>query len=465
MAGLNWISRQVNNVKAFLLPTWGGLNAQVEGRGDLKEIARNLSRYISPVQLARIKQDIQTWRDAISEAENAWYPQRVKMQRMYLDTILNGHVYACLDRRKKLTMLKNYHIVNKKTRKENPKTTAIFKAKWFRQYMEYELEAKAFGYSLIFLGDLVNDAFPELSIVRRFNVSPDRLNVAQFVYSISGAPFLQEPYKDWHIWIDTPSDVGVSTCGYGYLYKVALYEIFARNVVSQNATAIEMYGMPTRIGKTNKTAESEERAIFEQALADMGSAGYILMDAIGDTIELTESKSLGQGYKIYESLEKRLEAKISKIILGHADGVDSTPGKLGNQDGDDNPVAKALKDTATVDMNDLVDCTNNQLIPNLRNLGFDIPEDEEFEFDNNAELEAVREKEDEANLQTSTIFQNISLAGGDPDWGYFTKRTGIPVAKKVMPAPPLTNNNLDKNEAKYRAEIKAKLTKLYSHAK
>lgn len=446
------LSKSLTSVRAFLMPTWGGLTAQVDGRGDLKKAAKNLSRFISPVQLARIRQDIQTWRDALAEGENAWYPHRVKIQRLYMDTVLNGQVFSCMQFRQNMTILKNYKIV-KPDGSTNEVATKIIKTKWFREYMKYVLEAKAYGYSLIYLDDLINDSFPNLSEVRRFNVSPDRLNVTQFIYSISGAPFMDEPYKNWHIWVDTPTDVGITSCGYGYLYKAAFYEIIARNTVTNNADAVEMYGMPIRVGKTAKTAESEERAIFEQALANMGAAGWMLMDALGDEVELVESKSLGQGYKIYESLEKRMDQKISKIILGHADAMDSTPGKLGPGDSPDSPVQTALRNTNTTDMNDVADTTNDQLIPKLRVLGLDsiFPEGDMFTFDNNEELEEIREKEDEANLQTATIFQNIKLAGGDPDWNYFTERTGIPVTKTPLPVPVMPLGGNDKNPGEQKA--------------
>lgn len=461
-------------IRNALIPSWGGLTDQVNGRSDLKQVSKNLSRFISPVQLARIKQDIQTWRDSMTEAENAWYPQRVKMQRMYLDTVLNGHVFACMDRREKLTTLKKFRVVDKKTRKEDPEKTKIFKAKWFRQFMKYQIESKAFGYSLIYLDDLVDDAFPKLSIIRRFNISPDRLNVTQFIYSISGAPFLEQPYADWHIWVDTPTDVGVSSCGYGYLYKVAMYEIYARNVLTQNIDATELYGMPMRVGKTNKSAESEERAVFEQALAEMGSAGYILLDLAGDEVELVESKSLGQGYKIYESLEKRVEAKISKIILGHADAMDSTPGKLGS-DTEESPAQKALRDTATVDMEDLTDCTNNQLMPHMIKLGFNLTENDEWEFINDEEEKEAESEENDNNEQVATIFQLIKQAGGDPDWKYFSKRTGITVTPTPIPTPPapIAPGAKDKNEDddkpddnnKTPDKVKAKLDRFYGGRK
>jgi hypothetical protein len=460
----------------YLVPTMGGpgvdgnkppinVNVPAETPGD---VTKNLRKYVSPVQLARIVTDVAFLNAAINLAENAWYPQRVKLQQLFLTTIRNGHVSACMDRRMNLTKLKDYRMVDAEGN-ENKEATKVIKSKWFRDLLRYALEAKPFGYSLITLGNLVADKFPDLSIIRRFNISPDRLNVTQFVYSISGAQFMEEPYKDWHIWVPTPTDVGISPCGYGYLYKVALYEIFCRNTLSQNSTAAELFGMPIRKGKTAKTDEVE-RATYEQALANMGSAGYILMD-LTDELDLVESKGLGQGYKIYESLETRCEKKISKIILGHADALDSTAGKLGGeQGGEESPAAQAMRDTATNDMADIVDLCNDTVFPKLINLGMTIFEGLTFEFGNNDELADQRNKEDDANQKTATIFQAIKQAGGDPDWKYFTDRTGIPVeATPPPPPPPMFHAGLPgvKPEAKPGSgkelddKVKNKLEKLY----
>lgn len=397
-----------------------------------KNPERNLRSYITPVQLQRIRHDVQLWREAINEAEQAWYPHRVRMQRMYLDTILNGHVSACIDRRKNLTLLKDFRICDVNG-EENEELTKILKTKWFTQYCDYVLDAQFFGYSLISLGDLKNDSFPELTTIRRFNISPDRKNVTSYVYSLSGAQFEEDPYRLWNVWVPTATQVGISLVGYGLLYKVAMYEIICRNTLGFNTDAAELYGMPIRMGKTNKTNE-EERGAFEQALAAMGSAGYILMDAM-DELELVESKGSGQGYKIYESLETRCEKKISKILLGHADALDSTPGKLGSAQGDENPVAVALQDVATVDGRFLTDNINVELLPRLRELGFNIPEDCYFEIKNDKEKEDYRQREDASNKATADIFKTIKDAGGEADWEYFSERTGIPVEKAATLAP------------------------------
>lgn len=424
----------VSRVRNYLFPTPDNplTQARPSDWRQYKHPERNLRSYITPVQLQRIRHDVQLWREAIGEAEQAWYPHRVRMQRMFIDTVLNAHVDACMNRRKNLTLLKDFRICGHDG-EENEMATRLLKKRWFSLYCNYVLDAQYFGYSLISLGDVVNDEFPQLTTIRRFNISPDRLNVTSYVYSLSGAQFMEEPYKLWNVWVPTETQVGISLVGYGMLYKVAMYEIILRNTLGFNTDAAELYGMPVRVGKTSKTNE-EERGVFEAALAQMGSAGYILMDAM-DELDLVETKGNGQGFKIYESLEARCEKKISKIILGHADALDSTPGKLGAGQGEENPVAQALEDCAVVDHRFLTDNINTELLPRLRELGFAIPEDHYFEIKNDLEKEELRRREDESNKVTAEIYQTIKNAGGNPDWAYFSERTGIPVEKAEEPGP------------------------------
>lgn len=425
-----------SKVKNYFFPVSYQENAVVSYGNDwraIKDVAKNLSGYITPVQLSRIRHDVQLWREAVQEAEQAWYPHRVRMQRMYIDTILNGHTKACVNKRKDLTMMKDFKICDA-AGEENEDLTAILKKQWFKLFVNYTLDSLYFGYSLINLGDVINDEFPQLSIIRRWNISPDRMNVTSYVYSLSGAAFLEDPYKDWHIWVPTPTEIGVSKCGYGLLYDVALYEIVCRNILGFNTDAAELYGMPMRVGKTQKTNE-DERAQLAQALSAMGSAGWILLDEATDTLDLVESKGNGQGFKIYESLEQRCEKKISKLILGHADAMDSIPGKLGSGNNKDNPIHEALETVQVKDCAFVENIINVELLPRMRKHGFMIPEDYHFEFKNDAEKEELRRKEDESNQVTANIFKTIKDAGGDPDWGYFSERTGIQVSKSAQPTP------------------------------
>lgn len=430
------MANRFQQIKNYFFPTPQDGNIVVQGANDwraIKDTKKNLSGYITPVQLQRVRHDVQLWREAVQEAEQAWYPHRVRMQRMYMDTILNAHVQSCMVRRKNLTLLKEFKICNAEG-VENEELTKLFKTKWFFEFIGHTLDSIFFGYSLISLGDVEGDKFPELGLIRRHNISPDRLNVTSYVYSISGAQFLDEPYLDWHVWVTTPTDLGISKVGYGLLYKVAMYEIICRNTLGFNADAAELYGMPLRVGKTSKTDE-DERALFFNAMLQMGNAGAILMDEM-DTLELVESKGNGQGFKIYESLEQRCEKKISKLILGHADAMDSTPGKLGGGQGEESPAHQALEAIQTVDCRFVEHVVNTLLIPKMRTIGFGIGDEVHFEFKNDSEREEMRVREDASNTITADIALTMKQAGLVMDAAYFEERTGIPTTVAETPDQP-----------------------------
>jgi hypothetical protein len=94
-----------------------------------KEVAKNVGASIVPQGLQRTKQDVGKWREAILEAEQAYNPFRVKMQNGYADTVLNGHVTACMEYRKNLTLLRDFEIeINGE---EFEGLEDIFKSKWF----------------------------------------------------------------------------------------------------------------------------------------------------------------------------------------------------------------------------------------------------------------------------------------------------------------------------------------------
>lgn len=395
---------------------------------------KDLSRIISPVAISRRRQDIGTWREALTQAELAWYPQRVLMQEMYADTIINAHVQACIQKRKNLTLLKGFHFCDSEG-KTNKELTALFTKKWMYDFISYCLDAKFFGYSLIKLGDCVNNEFPDVGIIRRSNVSPDRLNVTRYAYSISGVDFTSDDVSDWHVWIPTVTDVGAQVqtkpCGYGLLYPVSYYEIFLRNQTGNRGDYVEVFGQPLKHAKTHKRA-GFERDHLEGALRNMAGNSYIITD-VDDEVVFIDG-STGKGNEIFDSSEKSHESKISKVMLGHASALDATPGKLGGDD----PAEKALKDIQSTDCRDLEHIINTELIPRLRNIGFIIPEGICFKTLNNEEKEAQKAAEDATILAVATYAKMYKEAGYEIPEEWLFERTGVPFKKiEVLPPPPV----------------------------
>lgn len=412
-----------------------------------KQSTRDVDSYIARIQFARVKSDVQSWREAIVEAELPLWMHRVKMQRIYQDTVLNGHVAACLQKRNDLTLLRDFCFYEGDNEVDGAEK--IIRTEWFYQMMEYILAAKGYGYSLVGFGDIVNGLLPKMELIRRWNVSPDRLNVVSIPYAMSGINFGEDGTKDesgesfyeWTAWIPTPTENGVSKCGYGFLYKVALYEIFLRQNLSFNADFIELYAQPYRVGKTTKSDEAE-RFELEAALRDMGSSGYAIIDPT-DSIEFLETALGGTGWKGYADFELRVEKKITKIILGHADAMDSVPGKLGAQQGEDNPIERALSNVAMTDGRFVENVLNKEVFPKLRNLGMPIP-DLTFRFKNDAEKQEIIEKENESFTATSLWVNTMKQAGYEVDEKWLAERTGIPLVKVAPPEPRMPFNPMQK---------------------
>jgi phage gp29-like protein len=242
-----------------------------------------------------------------------------------------------------------------------------------------------------------------------------------------------ETYKDWLIYVSTPNDTGISPCGYGLFYELSPYEIFLRNLLGFNGDFIELFAQPFRVGKTNKTDESE-RAAFENSVRDVGSSGYAILDEFGESIEFLESSLGSTGYQGYDNFEKRLEDKVSQLILGHADAMKSIPGKLGNS-GEESPAQQALEDKATKDAVFILPLVNTELFSRMRALGFNIPEGTVACMQNDNE-----EVENAHNVADLAI--KIKQGGLQMDATYFTEKTGIPLTEIQAPQPTGVAKNI-----------------------
>lgn len=407
---------------------------------------KNLNRYIAPVTLQRLRHDVLMWREGVLEAESAYYPYRVRMQRMFKDIILDGHVKACIDKFKDLILLKDFCLIDE-NKKENEEVKKIFQKNWFNNFLNYALDAPLFGYTLMNIKDVVNGEITNVELIRRENISPDRKTLSTFAYVPSGIKFEEEPYNDWAIYIPTPSDLGTSPCGYGMLYNIGVYAIFLRNNLGYNGDFVELFAQPYRVGKTAHP-QGTERDALENALKQMGSSGYAIIDP-NDEIEFLETALGGTGYKAYDNLEKRCESKISKIILGYSDAIDTTPNKLGANDSQ----SESLDDKAGKLRMFIETVVNDNLIPKMRNIGVNIPEGLTWKIKNDNEKAEARKKEDASNLITAQIALNMANAGLQMDAAYFTERTGIPSEKIVAPTPAPS--------APFSKDQKAKLKKLY----
>lgn len=414
-----------------------------------KSTKQTKQAHIVPVQLHRIRQDVTTRKEAINEAERAYNPFRVKLQQMYHNTAENAHVKACVERRKDLTMLRKWEFRNL-DKSVNKQVTELFcdsiggqtmNKEWFNNFVDFTLDALFYGYTLVSIGDVINNQLKGVDVVKRWHVSPDRFEITSFAYMPNGISFIDGEYENSYIYVSTPSNLGATKCGLGLYWELSIYEIFARNLLGFNGDYIEVNIAPFRQMKTTKTNEAE-RAMAEGILRDMGTSGYAVTDMM-DEIIFHNSGGSGTGYNAYDQFEKRLESAISKLVLGHENAISAKPSALGNG-GDQSPEQIALNDKQTKDGAFITSIVNNVLIPKLRAIGLMIPEGvTAIMLNDNEEMDNAN------NLVDLAV--KMKNAGLQIDGKYFTSKTNIPLTEIVAPM----KQDISKG-------IQDKLNKLYS---
>ena len=399
--------------------------------GGSKDPKRNLANTMVPVRQPRRKQDIVSWREAIFEMEQMPLPYRTKVQQILKDTYLDPHVFACLEKRYTLTLLRDFALVDQDGNPDEYWSKFLDK-KWFRNIVRMIMDAQFYGYSLISLGDIVNNEFVNPIVIPRENISPDR----EVMMTIPGVPvgdkFLSEPWVDSHIWVPTMNPNGTSSCGFGLLYIVAELDIRLRNMMNDNSDYMQRFASPT-MALYSDVSNEEERAEREQMLNTVTSMGWALLEN-GEELEMLNAGA-GNGYKSYTDFEARLHKLMSKVILLHADAIDSTPGKLGSsQSGKESPSQSALYDVQQQDANFVEPVINEELLTRMRRFGINIPENLSFKFLNSEEENEIKQKQDQTNLINSQIIKNVIGSGFNIDPVWFEQTTGI----KTVAAPVIT---------------------------
>ena len=73
---------------------------------------------------------------------------------------------------------------------------------------------------------------------------------------------------------------------------------------------------------------------------------------------------------------------------------------------------------------------NDNVIPKLRNLGFDIPEGVTYGYLNNAEQNEIIDLENKRKRDFAGVVETLTRAGYDVDSAFVEQQTGIPVKRR-----------------------------------
>jgi len=271
-----------------------------------------VSQIIIKRQQIRQREDVGEWRNALRIAESTTNPDRTKLVRVYKDVDLDGHITGIISSIKNKIKSKPFMIVDGKGELDEERT-ALFEKEWFFKFIDFIVESPFWGYSLVQLGNIKDDGFPDIELIPREYIIPELEVVKRDLFighggaDLKNAFFYNEPpLKDWLIFIGEKNDMGLFN-------KAAPHALSKKNLFAEMWEYAELFGMPIRKGHTD-IRDPEKRKQMELMIENMGSAAWGVFDT-DDVIDFIEAKE-GDPTKTFIQPIKLSNEEISKGFAG-----------------------------------------------------------------------------------------------------------------------------------------------------
>jgi len=262
-------------------------------------------------QQVRRREDVGAWRHALLVAESVTNPDRTDLIRIYKDVDLDGHITGIISSIKNKIKSKPFMIVNPKGEEDEDKTT-LFEKEWFFKFIDFIVEAPFWGFSLVQLGSIKEDGFPDIRLIPREYIIPE-LEIVKKDLLISHARtsenaffFNETPLKDWFIFIGEKNDMGLFN-------KATPHALSKKNLFAAMWEYGELFGMPIRKGHTD-IKDDQRRKQMETMLENAGSAQWMVLDT-DDSVDFIERKG-SDPTKVFIEPIKLSNEEISKGFAG-----------------------------------------------------------------------------------------------------------------------------------------------------
>lgn len=310
-----------------------------------------------------VEHDISHWRRACQSAINAEQPNRCHLYDIYRDVELDNHLSGAVEQVNGFVKCRAFKLVDAEGNPDD-EALAYFQTEWFRDFVDYVLESRYWGYSLIELGDIITDedgklSFDGLTIVDRKHVIPEYGRVVKNAGDDwhNGVDYRERPYADWYIGVGKTHDLGLYE-------KAALQTIPKKYSFSFWENFEEMFGIPIRVAKTS-SRDATERAKLGAMMQNMGHKAW---GVFGDDteIELVET-SKGDSYNVYDKRIERANSELSKLILQQTMTIDDGSSKSQSETHMD-----VFRNLITSICDLVKNTVNNKLIPRMARFGFPV---------------------------------------------------------------------------------------------
>lgn len=327
---------------------------------------------IAPKAIAQSRKDMDSWKVALRQAENADIPKRVLLHKLYKDIRKDALLTSQITNRRTISVSAPFTLYSGD--KADEASTALLKSlPWFPEIIGHIFDTQMDGPGLIeFLTDK-NGILKPVEIPK-VNIIPEKGLLLFDETATTGLDYRNA--KEYGSWI---IEVG-NTGEFGLLNKAIPHVLFKRFAQSCWSELCEIYGIPPRYIKTN----TQDPAMLDRAetmMRDMGAAAWFVID---DTEEFAFAKGADTNGDVYSNLMSFCNNELSLLFSGAVIGQDT---KNGNESKEKVSVNQLMR-LSESDKRYAEGYLNSVVLPALFLIGF-LPDGLRFSFDPQQDTEEL----------------------------------------------------------------------------
>ncbi|GAA4354098.1 hypothetical protein GCM10023185_15420 [Hymenobacter saemangeumensis] len=302
--------------------------ATIAGGKKAKRAPRLKDSLVALQSRTRIAAEMEAWKRAEDRALHPTKPRRDMLMALYQQITKDNYLTGQMTTLKNKVLSEGYTVVDK-TGKEYPDVLELFERPWFTDFLSRVLDTDFYGHTLINF-DYPNEEgeFHRFDLIPRGQVVPEFGQVLLKPTDDVGVPFrgIDADYTKLLIEVRMFDEEGKDHIG--ILNKAAPEVIWKRYTRTDMSRRSEKFGMPLVSLKTSAVEESELSA-REEALANMGANGWVVIDE-SEEIDVVESSNT-DGSKIYTALSSMCNDEIAYLITGQTATSQETGSRAGGE--------------------------------------------------------------------------------------------------------------------------------------
>lgn len=379
----------------------------------------HLSAFASVFQYGRDRVTIADWMQAWRIAESPVMPRTYPLMEVYDMVCIDAEVITAINNRKNKVLGEPFLVLDPDGNYEEAATKRL-RGSWFDDFINAVLDAEFYGYSLIEIGQTLNDDYSikEINTVERRNIIPGRKLVLPYPFSAygEGIDFSADYLKRWYIFCHS------KRFPLGLLLYAAPYAILSRDALVKHADFNRDYGKPYKIVYTDK--EGEERREVLDALLNVEEELNGVFD-LEERVEIAFPAGGGGTVDTFDKMDEKASKKLLKIIQGHVKLSNDTEGGAQTYMNKDSIAKTPSEEIREYDMARVEASVNEELFPRLLDFNYPLA-GHSFVFLDTHLRELQRQKKSISETALTLALNHFEVSAAE-----FEKATGIKVKKKA----------------------------------